>query len=1329
MSVTAAAKALGVGRPALSNLLNGNAALSAEMAAKLEQAFGADAKKLLDLQRAYDAGEATAGPAAATPSYVPPYLELKARDISAWASRPNARARLPVFLRILVNSTGRGLTRVDFPGNDDAERPGWDGRVEASAPTPWIAEGESGWEFGCAENSAPKANADYDKRTKSIAPEIRKRTTFVFVTPHGWPAKARWEAEKRAGQDWKNVRALDASDLEQWLEQSIPAQSWLAHELERPTDGVEGLDACWSRWADVCEPPLSAALFKTAVTTELEPMKRRLSAPPGRPIVIGADSTAEALAFLHCLFEHPDLAPNRDRLAFFSKPETLKRLASPVPGFIPIMASRDVAREFARFQSKAHAIVIYPRNASPRRAANEEAHIDLHPLGHEAFYKALQAMGLSHNEIERRGRESGRSLTVLRRRLSTNDAIRNPPWAENAETAIALIPLVLAGAWNAEAPSDRAVIERLAGGKAYPEIERDIAELLLLDDPPVWSVETWRGLVSKIDALFAIRNRVIGDDLNRFFEIAREVLGEDDPALDLPEQGRWLAGVLGKKRALSSALREGIGETLVLLAVYGAELFGDRWGFDAEAKVAQLVRVLLPSPLSARTIESQADDLRLYAEAAPDVFLSIVETDLRATPSATLALMRPIEAPGFTPAYRARLLSALEVTAWSPSHFRRAVLALARLAQVKIDDNLSDKPISSLCSIFRAWVPQTAAPIEARKAALDSIEAEFPNAAWEIAIKQLNGDDRIGDPTARPRWRNDAYGFGEGVTANERDDFRRHCLGIVLGRRPQSRATLADLIRCIPALEATDQDKVWSLIESWAEDASNEDKAAIRERIRVLGVFRRAPDARWDGRAKAIYKKLCPDDPVQEHAWMFRTDWIWEGADADVKTHDARRKRLNDQRRAAVAQIYAASGAEGVMRLAKSGNTAELIGAYLREQLSEPADVAGAVRTIRSHGDLKTCRAARGLVAGLLSDTDDGRRAAVIGDLIRQSSEEDALEIFKLAPFNEQTWTLALQRGAETAKRYWAEVDPRYLRDGPSLIAACEALLAAGRPHAAFYVASLHLEAQPSALLFRLLKAIGTSDAEATGTYRLDDYFVVNALKALNERGDIPVSDLALLEFQFISLLEKEDGIPNLERELARNPGLFADLLACAYRRDDDGADPPHLHLDDPAASQRRARAAFRVFEMIKSIPGLDPASPRATADGVIAWARAARQRASELARREICDQVIGKVFAQGPKSGDGVHPSEPVRDAIEILFTPALKEGFEVAVLNSRGAHWRGPNGDQERAIAEKFGRDAHAIEHSHPQTASILKSIEAFYLHHAKRNDANWRLDERLP
>ncbi len=54
LTVTAAAQALGVGRPALSNLLNEKASLSPEMALRVEKAFGVQVDTLLRMQARYD---------------------------------------------------------------------------------------------------------------------------------------------------------------------------------------------------------------------------------------------------------------------------------------------------------------------------------------------------------------------------------------------------------------------------------------------------------------------------------------------------------------------------------------------------------------------------------------------------------------------------------------------------------------------------------------------------------------------------------------------------------------------------------------------------------------------------------------------------------------------------------------------------------------------------------------------------------------------------------------------------------------------------------------------------------------------------------------------------------------------------------------------------------------------------------------------------------------------------------------------------------------------------------------------------------------------------
>jgi hypothetical protein len=80
----------------------------------------------------------------------------------------------------------------------------------------------SGWEFGTDEDPREKAEKDYKGRVNSVPADDRADCTFIFVTPRNWSGKTEWAPKKNESGDWRAVRAFDASDLEQWLEESIP---------------------------------------------------------------------------------------------------------------------------------------------------------------------------------------------------------------------------------------------------------------------------------------------------------------------------------------------------------------------------------------------------------------------------------------------------------------------------------------------------------------------------------------------------------------------------------------------------------------------------------------------------------------------------------------------------------------------------------------------------------------------------------------------------------------------------------------------------------------------------------------------------------------------------------------------------------------------------------------------------------------------------------------------------------------------------------------------------------------------------------------------------
>ena len=267
--------------------------------------------------------------------------------------------------------------------------------------------------------------------------------------------------------------------------------------------------------------------------------------------------------------------------------------------------------------------------------------------------------------------------------------------------------------------------------------------------------------------------------LTDFLELAEYVLSEWDPSLELPLDKRWMANIYGTEREHSAALRTGVCETLVLLAIHGNSLF-QILGIDVEDLVSDLVRRLL-TPFTNENLLSHDGDLPNYAEAAPGAFLTRLEENLKRPDPVLRTLLRKVD-PGivFDSPSRTGLLWALERLAWSPKLLMRVVLVLADLSLTKIDDNWGNKPLHSLEAIFRSWIPQTAAALNERIKALEVLCKRVPDIGWKICIQQLIRGHDFASPSARPRWRSDAAGAGEPLTVAEAAAFSRKALDLAI---------------------------------------------------------------------------------------------------------------------------------------------------------------------------------------------------------------------------------------------------------------------------------------------------------------------------------------------------------------------------------------------------------------------------------------------------------------------------------------------------------------------------------------------------------------------
>ncbi|WP_072640037.1 HigA family addiction module antitoxin [Rhizobium leguminosarum] len=1344
ISVTEAAKLIGISRPGVSNFLNGKVSVTENIAVRVERVFGMPKADLLRMQADYDAAVASQESAPSdTKTYVPPFLGIQANEVEDWADHNiPARVRLSVLLRTLVHSTGVGLESVEFHGNDDAERPGWDGLIVASAGTPWIPKGKSGWEFGVNVDVKTKADGDFNKSVKAHK-DAKKRAeiTFVFVTPRRWAGKEAWAQAMRAKELWKDVRVYDASDIEQWLEQSPAGQTWFANEIKKPAQGVRSLDQCWSDWADVANPPISPILFDTAKEIGQPKLKSFLEKPASAPFVIAADSVEEALAFLAQAFGTPELEANRDKVLVFDQTGTLPKLAQGMQDFIAVVHTREVERELAPHVHKLRSIVIYPRNAT-----NEDPTLILETLGYEAFRKGLEAMEMSRDEVARLGNESGHSLTVLRRRLSKVEAVRTPQWASDHDTARSLIPMVLIGAWNAKGAADQVTVSLLAGEKVeYDTIEQRLQAMLRLNDAAVWSIGNFRGVVSKLDALFAISHAITVSDLDRFLEIAKLVLGEDDPTLDLPEKDRWLSDLHGKRREFSGALRKGVGETLVLLAVHGKNLFLKRLGFDGEIAASRLVRELL-LPLTTRKLEANQRDLPVYAEAAPDAFLKILEDDLRELKPQVLGLIRPTDTSMFgASSPRTGLLWALEGLAWNPDTFMRTVLILARLSQVELKDNLANKPIASLGAIFRAWMPQTAADHDARVKAVAVLLEKFPEVGWIICLGQFGGfGTDVGSYSHKPSWRADGYGFGEPFRFNgPRHGFQVAMVEMALARPTYTVKMIGDLIERLNGVGPDYQRSIWKIVEDWRKGgASDDDVAELREKIRRTVLSRRGRRRSSDSgfaalteAARKIYDLLEPTSLINKYEWLFRQSWVEESVDEiedEERDFKKREERIARLRVDALKAILETQGIEGIFALASKGNAQGQIGWHTIRNVLPKTQIAVFIDEALQPGVNELTPERKNLVFGSLQALTEEDRIIFLREAGNRLPESDFVRLLLLSPYLKSTWAAVDEISPTSQNIYWQEVYPTWIYEPvDNNNESVERLLKAKRPRAAFEAVHFGLEHLRPSHIVELLTAIAKESNEKDGEYQLRDYDLKQAFTLLDRNPDLTLDEKAGLEFAYIDILAQmfergERHIVNLERYIEAHPEMWVQALAWAYKRKNRGEDPEPYKL--PEGRQDLAQRGHRLLEGIRRIPG-EGSDGKIDRDRLAAWIATVREASAELDRADMCDTCLGQMLSHAPVGADGIWPCEPVRDVMEDLQSESLFEGAHIGLYNSRGVVWRGEGGDQERELAQKYRRWGEALRFTHPQlSASLLMDMAKTYERQAEREDEEAGIRRRL-
>jgi len=1209
------------------------------------------------------------------------------QDILQWSNDVRAGYDLPRILRSILSHDNSTITRLHMPASEGARLPGYDGVVDAAEASILVPAGHSVWELGVEARPSTKASADFRKRTLKPDPADPSRTTYVAVTSRSWPKRHEWAAQQRENSVWKDVRAYDVEDLTAAMDRDVPSALLFCDLAQLRGVQAETLAHWWKFYSESFAVPLTSKFVLTSRSTEYADLQAWLGAKK-QYIELRAPSVDDGRAFVAAALDST-LDQSSD-LIVCDDVATLRSLIARSQKPLVFVTEMDIStlgplgtHRLIKINTSGPSTVVLPRQS--RRALAE----------------LLKSSGVEFDDAERFASAARRSL--YRYQLVSSQAT-HPSWNREFESP-AFRRLWLLGGWEQGEEENETLVQSLTGysiDDAIACVSRDVNSA-----DPIFSHagHVWRVTVPLESAMyFAERSDMVEADLTKFRAVVLEVLGEIDPALELPESERWLANIKGKARRYGRRIQENVTNTLAALASECGSVPLSR-GLTVQDWVDQVVDELFRgdggSP--ARWM-SLAHVLPTLAEASPQVVLDRIRSELLAHVENLGSLATTAESPfGLGGSDNlAPVLWSLQTLMWSPQHCEPAIDATIDLALLTERESRSPSPIGILHDALLPTSPQSALDTSGRQAAIARCVHHAPGVAKQM-FEKIIGDSHgfvvihrtyfraWGKDRQRVTWA-DAFAVYSAIIDGciaLAEHYPELWVTLVNGMDDVGPQGFSQIVTALNALPADDPSAriVWTEAQQF-----------LRRHRQHADTSWALPEDYLERLATAV-AHLEPPLARQRMEWLFG-DSRWDlGLDlADTRGENSRLMKLQAD---AVGAILAQEGVGGLVALAKSHPNGVWDAGVILARGDHPLDPS--------------------VVAEMLISDDPGvkrlARAYFVNSAIR--GQIDLLEFAQTATTNPvlqarlllshnnevEAWDLASRLGASVAESYWqefeiygrgqdfahAETVARNLVDRGRVFAALDII--------ALYENSIDTASRTKLIISGLQKLIGRPKDDATN--QPSAHQIRRLIAAVRDDASVDRALVCQLEWAFFPVFEDSDSLA-IEVEASKSAADFMYLVNLAHR--------PRSESDETSRINPELRSrAFRFLMRMRYTPATG--TGEISTEELMSWISEIRSLAGAAERIEIAMHEVGQMLGR-VKPREGVpYPEPAIQTALEESVGEQMLRGFSISLFNGRGVGFRGHGGQQEYDLAEKYDRIADETRGAAPRTSAMFRRLAAGY------------------
>ena len=1215
-----------------------------------------------------------------------------------------------------------------FPLGDSIGQHGPDGILDVGLGfDPFVPEGRSFWQIGTNLNARAKATSDYDNLGRAIPNDVRTNSTFVFVTPlsasrdwqYTWKegAQGSWLKKRRARGEWKDVRVIDGTKLVDWIWQFLSVELWLTKNiLGSPAQQIETPGQHWDVIRTIGEPPpLTPHVFLSNRTEACAKLKEVFD---GTIVQLKLETHFPdqvvnfVIAYLAAL-DDETRADAVSRCLIISGLEAWNSIAAQYSNHILVVdpaldLSDNTGTTLIQKARRAGHAIIY---GGPQGGIPDPTSVPLREPRSYQLQEALQKAGYNEERARALAQKSGGNLGSLLRCLQNLSLM--PEWAEDSVAAELAIAAAL-GSWSGKSDADRAVIEGLSG-KAYGEWIEQMRRIVLRPGTPLIQQDgNWKFL-ARYEGWYALGPKLFDEHLDHMRVMAISVLKEKDPQFDLPMEERYMASIRGKVLSHSHLLRNGLAESLALLGSHPKALTSCTIG-KAEDTAAFVVRAILDDADWLQWA-SVNDILPMLAEAAPGEFLLAVENALNSDSCPFDQVFAQEGNGSMSRNYMTGLLWGLETLAWDADYLSRVIICLGKLAARDPGGRWANRPANSFNNILLPWMPQTCASVEKRIVAVRALLTELPDTGWKLLLSLLPTPHSVSSGTRMPAWRETIPdSWSKNVTHHEYWEQVNHYLELAISVAKSNREQLAEFINHMENLPLSTQDELLVYLGSDAVVAIPEADRLIlwTKLVDLVTKHRKSSGAKWAmapeqvDKIDSVAKRLAPDTPILRHQRLFSESdfYLYEGKG----NYEDQSNKLEHRRQRAVEEIATNGGPQAVLHFATIVQSSWRVGIAFGMVATKDADPIILPHLLESQ-QKALIQLAEGFVRGRfhshgwkwVDDTDTSQwTAAQIG------------QFFSFLPFTPDTWQRANQLLGEQVSAYWVKTNVNPYETKTGIEVAIDQLIKYGRPLAAIRCLSMMLYAKQPFDSARTVRALIAALKSPEDTQLMDDYEVVEIIKALQSDPNIKPDDLFQIEWAYLPFLNHLHGASPklLEHRLANNPAFFCELIRLVFRSKKEE------HPTEKQTEERKqiATNAYRLLSEWKTPPGYQE-DGTFDGDSLVTWLAAVKKENSESGHLEVAMTMIGHVLIYVPADPTGLWIHCSAAQALNAKDARDMRDGFQTALHNSRGAHWVDPTGKPEIELAAEYRKQAEEIEAAgYSLLAGTLRELAEGYDHEAK-------------